>query len=37
MERKSNSVEHIASYLKQAHGIEVSAEHIQDALCLLGR
>lgn len=33
----TDSVEQIASYLKQTHGIEVSVEHIHDALRLLGR
>jgi hypothetical protein len=37
MEQKTESVEQIASYLEQAHGIEVSVEHVRDALCLLGR
>lgn len=35
MESRSDSVEHIVVYLKQAHGISVSADHVQDALCLL--
>jgi hypoxanthine phosphoribosyltransferase len=37
MEPKTDSVEKINAYLKQAHGIDVSMEHIQDALRLLGR
>ena len=37
MEPKSDSVEQIASYLMHTHGIDVSAEYIQDALYLLER
>lgn len=37
MQPETDSIEQIVSFLKQAHGIEVSAEHIQDALSLLGR
>jgi len=36
MEQKAGSVEIIADNLKHAHGISVSAEHIEDALRLLG-
>jgi hypoxanthine phosphoribosyltransferase len=37
MEPQTDSVEQIASYLTQTHGIDVSVEHIQDALYLFGR
>ena len=37
MDPTTDSVEQIASQLKQAHGIDVTVESIQDALRLLGR
>lgn len=37
MPLKTSVVEEISEYLQQTHGIEVSAEHIEDAMRLLGR
>ncbi|WP_455209958.1 phosphoribosyltransferase [Kaarinaea lacus] len=37
MQPKTDSVEQIISYLKQAHGVAVSADRVRDALSVLGR
>lgn len=37
MPEKTTSLESIANYLQQMHGIQPSADHIEDALRLLGK